>query len=445
MDDPLSLVLKLGVILALLMLNAFCVAAEFALVKVRGTQLQERIEQGSTQARYAKKLTDRIDVALSVTQLGITIASLGLGWLGEPTVSRILGPVFAAVMVPEPLASTLSFAVSFVLLLAAQVVLAELVPKNIAIQASERILLAVALPLILFEKPMYPFVWLLNHVANWVTLRLGYEIVSEGEAAHTEDEIRILMEESHKKGYIDKTELDFVDNVFDFADLRVREVMIPRTDMICLYIDAPMEENMKTALEKHMTRYPVCIEDKDHIVGFLHIKDLLRTIYKGERRPLRTLVRKSLFVPETMAVSRLLKTMQKSRSQFAIVVDEYGGTSGMVTIEDLVEEIVGDIRDEFDEGRPMVEQRGPRLYSVDGRMLLSELEDILEIKIDDMDVDTLGGWLYDQVDAHARIGQKASYGGVSFFVEEVHKARITRVLVGLDRDLEEEHDEIAAL
>ena len=255
--------------------------------------------------------------------------------------------------------------------------------------------------------------------------------------AHNEDEIRILMEESHKQGYIDKTELDFVDNVFDFTELSVREIMIPRTDMICVYLDDTLEENINTALKEHLTRYPVCIEDKDHIIGFLHIKDLLRSLYLGYKPDLRTLARKALVVPESMAVSNLLKMMQQQRSQLAIVVDEYGGTSGMVTIEDIIEEIVGDIQDEFDQERPEIEKRGACVYSVDAKVLLEDLADELGVTIEAENIDTIGGWLYAQVETPPRVGQKATWEDDEFFVEEIEHVRITRVLVKLAQEPEE--------
>ena len=199
---------------------------------------------------------------------------------------------------------------------------------------------------------------------------------------------------------------------------------------------------MEIILSEQLTRYPICREDKDHIIGFLHVKDLMRIIALGRKPNLRKLARKALVVPESMDVNVLLKTMQGSHSQLAIVVDEFGGTAGMVTIEDIVEEIVGDIQDEFDEERPTAESRGGLVYSVDAKMLLEEMEDILEIQIEDEDVDSVGGWLYDQLGGEPRVGQMAAAAGNLFFVEEVDGARIIRVLIRLAHELTEEHDEI---
>ena len=440
--DIVPILFQLLLVFFLIAMNGFFVAAEFSCVKIRPSRLETLIQEGSRQAKYAKKLTDHLDASLSVTQLGITLASLGLGWVGEPAVATLILPITHAIGLDDVIGHTIALALAFSIITGLHIVLGELTPKTMAIQNVEKIMLSVALPMLVFHRVMYPFVWLLNHVANWVAHRMGFHTASEGDDAHTEEEIRLLMEESHRQGLIDDTEVDFVDNVFDFTDLNVREIMTPRTDMVCLYLEDTMDENLHIILEEQLTRYPICHEDKDHIVGFLHVKDLMRVMAEGRKPNLRRLARKALIVPESMDVSVLLKTMQKQRSQMAIVVDEYGGTAGMVTIEDIVEEIVGDIQDEFDEERPTAERRGKRIFSVDAKMLLEELEDILEIDIEDEDVDTVGGWLYDQIGQAPRVGQMAASGGNLFYVEEVDGVRITRVLIHCAEDLVKEHDEI---
>ena len=442
--DITEIVFKLVLILLLVALNGFFVAAEFAIVKMRLSRLDAMISSGIRHAAYAKTLVEHVDVSLSVTQLGITLASLGLGWLGEPTVSKILMPAFEVIGIGGTLATTLSFVISFAIITAMQIIIGELIPKNVAIQKVERVMLAVSLPLLFFQRIMYPSVWVLNKVAVWVAGIFGIDISgNSAEVAHTEDEIRRLMEESHRQGYIDKTELDFVDNVFDFADRNVREIMIPRTDMICLYLEDSFEENIQVAMEERLTRYPVCGEDKDDIVGFLHIKDLMQSLYKRRRPLLRKLIRHSLVVPETMKISTLLKMMQRDRSQLAIVVDEYGGTAGMVTIEDVIEEIVGEIQDEFDQERPTVERRSELIYSIDAMLLLEEVSDIFEMEIEADNIDTIGGWLYNNIQSPPQIGMKGSCDSVDFFVEEMDNLRITRILVQLQKPLQEEHPEIA--
>ena len=440
--DIVPILLQLVLVVFLIFMNGFFVAAEFACVKIRPSRLETLIQEGSKRAAYAKRLTDHLDASLSVTQLGITLASLGLGWVGEPAVAMLILPVTQAMGIDATIGHTISLVLAFSIITAGHIILGELTPKTMAIQSVEKIMLAVALPMLIFHKVMYPFVWLLNHVANWVTRRMGFEAATEGENAHTEEEIRLLMEESHRQGLIDDTEANFVDNVFDFTELNVREIMTPRTDMVVLYLEDSFEDNLAIIMEEQLTRYPICREDKDHIIGFLHVKDLMKLMVEGKKPNLRKLARKALVVPESMDVNVLLKTMQGSHSQLAIVVDEFGGTAGMVTIEDIVEEIVGDIQDEFDEERPTAEARGNHVYSVDAKMLLEELEDILEIKIEDEDVDSVGGWLYDQIGGEPQVGQMAAAAGNLLFVEEVDGARITRVLVKLENPLTEEHEEI---
>ena len=323
------------------------------------------------------------------------------------------------------------------------IVLGELTPKSMAIANVENIMLAIAFPMVLFGRIMRPFVWILNTVANGISRRFGYDVKGENEDAHTEEEIRLLMKESYRQGLINSTEADFVDNVFSFTELNAREIMVPRTDMICLYLDDTPAERIKTILEEQQTRYPVCYEDKDHIIGFIHVKDLLPPLVRGERLNLRRYIRKALVVPESMDGSVLLRTMQEQGSQLAIVVDEYGGTAGMVTVEDIIEQIVGDIRDEFDEERESVEWRAGAVCSIDAKLLLEEVADLLGVRIEDEDVDSIGGWLYDQLGEAPRIGQMAAHAGTLFYVEEVDGVRITRVLVHLVHTVLEAQGETA--
>ena len=435
----MPILLQLLLVLFLIFMNGFFVAAEFVCVKVRPSRIETLIQDGSRRAKYAKELTDHLDASLSVTQLGITLASLGLGWVGEPAVAELILPMTNAAGLDPVFGHTIALAIAFTLITSMHIIFGELTPKSMAIQDVEGILLAIAFPMVIFSRIFKPFVWVLNHIANWTARQLGYRSGIE-EEAHTEQEIRLLMEESHRKGLIDDTEAGFVDKVFDFNDLNVREIMTPRTDMVCLYLEDSFRENMKTVLEEKLTRYPLCREDKDHIVGFIHVKDMIHAMAEGRRPILRRLVRKALVVPESMDISVLLKTMQANRSQMAVVVDEYGGTAGIVTIEDIVEEIVGDIQDEFDEERPTAERLEGDVYSVDAKMLLEELEDILEIKIEDDDVDRVGGWLYDHINSEPRVGQMASAAGTTFFVEEIDGWRITRVRIHLAKELAEEHE-----
>ena len=442
--DIVPTLLDILLVAFLIFMNGFFVAAEFCCVKIRTSRLETLIAEGSSRAGYAKQLTEHLDYSLSVTQFGITLASLGLGWVGEPAIATLILPVTQLLGLPDEFGHTIALAVAFTIITSMHIVLGELTPKSMAIANVEDIMLAIAFPMVLFGRVMRPFVWILNTVANGISRRFGYDVKGENEDAHTEEEIRLLMKESYRQGLINSTEADFVDNVFSFTELNAREIMIPRTDMICLYLDDTSAERIKTILEEQQTRYPICYEDKDHIIGFIHVKDLLPPLIRGERLNLRRYIRKALIVPESMDGNVLLRTMQEQGSQLAIVVDEYGGTAGMVTVEDIVEQIVGDIRDEFDEERESLEWRAGDVCSVDARLLLEEVADLLGVRIEDEDVDSIGGWLYDQLGEAPRVGQMAAHAGTLLYVEEVDGVRITRVLVHLLHTVLEAQGETAS-
>lgn len=441
--DPL-IFFNLIAIVVLIAMNAFFVASEFSIVKIRASRLETLIKDGVKEAESAKKVTEHLDAYLSVTQLGITIASLGLGWIGEPTIIRILEPVFQLFTLPKNMEHTIAFVLGFSIITALHIVLGELVPKSLSIQKTEQIVLFVSGPLIFFDKLFYPAVWFMNHVANWVLSLFGVESASEQEEAHNEEEIRLLMEESHKQGYIDKSELTYLDNVFEFSDRRAGEIMVPRTDMVCLYLEDEFEESLKVALKEKMTRYPVCDEDKDHVVGVIHVIDMLQAVKNGGKVDLRKLMRAPLIVPESMDISKLLRMMQKRRAQMAILADEYGGTAGILTLEDILEEIVGEIQDEFDDERNEIVELGEKTYSVDGKVLLEQINDLFELTIDTEDVDTIGGWVSAKVEYPPRIGKQVETEGAIFTIEEMDKVRVTRVHIEVLYVPESVHEDIQA-
>lgn len=438
--DPASIVWNVILVMVLVLLNGFFVAAEFAMVKVRSTRIDTLLQEGNTRAKYAKRLVDHLDAYLSACQLGITLASLGLGWIGEPAIASLLEPILLDLGMSEAMLHNVAFAIAFSIITALHIILGELAPKSLAIQKADTITIWASVPLIAFYKLMYPVIWVLNSIANWILRVIGIQVMGEHEAAHTEEEIRILMEESHRQGFINKTELTFVDNIFDFAERHTSEVMIPRTEMVCLYVQDPFPVNLEKALTEQLTRYPVCDPDKDNIIGFAHIKDLLAALAKGQSPALREMVREVTAVPESMPISDLLKLMQKNRAQIAIVIDEYGGTAGMVTVEDILEEIVGEIQDEFDEERPFIEIRDDDAHSIDGRLLLEEVNEVVGLNLDAEDVDTLGGWVSARVEMPPHIGQQINYESYEFVIEEVDNMRITRVLI---RKVNENEDDAA--
>jgi CBS domain containing-hemolysin-like protein len=429
-SDPLPLALKLVLILLLVFMNGFFVSAEFAMVKVRSSRIDSLASGGHKRARFASHLTSNLDGFLSACQLGITLASLGLGWIGEPAIASLLERWFTQVgLRGEVLTHTVAFAIAFTFITVLHIVLGELAPKTIAIRKSERVTLLAAAPLVLFHRIMYPFIWVLNGMANRLLKLVGIEPASEQESAHTEEEIRILVKESHKNGLIDNTELTLMDNIFDFAETNAREIMIPRTEMVCLYADLSFEDNKAIALKEMHTRYPVCDGDKDNIIGFVHIKDILK-VSSQNLKDIRTITRPMTTVPESMQISTLLKLMQKRRTQIAILIDEYGGTSGLVTLEDIMEEIVGEIQDEFDEERPEVEKRDELTHSISGMMLIEEVNSYFGLDIETDDYDTIGGWLYSKIEIPPKPNQRVQADhNLEFIVEETDHLRISRIIV----------------
>lgn len=408
----------------MVLLNGLFVSAEFAIVKVRSSRIDTLVEQGNKRAVNARGLLKSLDGYLSACQVGITLSSLGLGWLGEPIVAGFFNPVFEYAGLGDRLVHIISLTLSFLVIATFHIVLGELAPKTIAVRKAEGILLYIAGPMKLFYKLMYPFIWVLNGLSTGLLRLFGVSPVSEQSSLHTEEEIRVLMKESSESGLIDSTEMSLVDNIFEFAETTAREIMIPRTEMICLFTQHSLDENLEIALEGMRTRYPVCNQDKDHIIGFIHIKDLIRS----NTHDYRDLLRPIMAVPESIQISELMKRMQRSRTQIAILIDEYGGTSGMVTLEDIVEEIVGEIQDEFDEERPGIEQLDELTYSVDGLMLIDSINDTFGFQLDSEDYDTIGGWLYSRIEVlPPQVGQTVEYGGYIYQVEETDNKRISRV------------------
>jgi CBS domain containing-hemolysin-like protein len=427
-SDPLPLLMNLGLVLVLVLLNGFFVAVEFAMVKARGSRIDTMADEGRRNAKFAKGIMNNLNAYLSACQLGITLTSLLLGYVGEPAFALLLEPLLRPLGMSDALFHTITFIIAFTLMTIFHITLGEQFPKTYAIRKAENITLLAALPMFLFYKMMYPFIWLLNGISNWMLRRAGIEPETEHDTAHTEDEIRVLMKESHKNGLIDNTELTLVDNIFEFAETTAKEIMIPRTEMECLYANLSFGDNLAFAVKDMRTRYPVCDPDKDNIIGFVHIKDLLKP--DANLKGIKKIMRPITTVPDSIQISDLLKILQKKRSQMALLIDEYGGTSGLVTLEDIMEEIVGEIQDEFDEERPTIEMRDENTFSIDGLLNIDEVNDYFGLEITSDDYDTIGGWIYSQIEIPPSKNQQVIYNDeFEFIVEETDHLRISRVKV----------------
>ncbi len=327
-----------------LLMNAFFVAAEFSLVRVRKSQVEILVDEGRKGAKYTKLVADNVNAYLSACQLGITLASLALGWLGEPAVSALFEPLFKALNVPEAATHGISIVIGFVIITALHIVVGELIPKSLAIFSTERYALFTATPLVWFYRITYPVMWLFNSITNGVMKMLGHDVANEHEV-YTDEEIKLLIDESTESGLIDPEQNEYVDNIFDLGDKDAEAIMTPRTDVVCIDLDDPLEESLQTVLQYKYTRYPVCRGSKDRIVGFVHVKDLYTMPKDATVDDLR--VRMIQAVPEGVPIAKLLQTLQEKRTKIAVVIDEHGGTAGIVTMSDIMEQIVGRIDDEL--------------------------------------------------------------------------------------------------
>lgn len=419
---------KVVAALFLVALNAFFVAAEFSLVKVRKTRLAELSESGSRKATLALAVTSQLDAYLSACQLGITLASLGLGWLGEPAIATLLAPLFKNLVAWDGvLTHTVSVVIAFLLITFLHIVLGELVPKSIAIQRAESAALWTAGPLKMFYRLFYPVIRFLNGLANLILKLGGISPANESDLAHTEEELRMLVDASQRHGILDKMEGKLLDNVFEFSDRVVSEVMVPRQDMMCLYIQDSMEEVLETVKTSGHTRYPLCDDDKDNVIGLVHMRDLL-SLSESSVKNIGELKRDILIVPEGMPISHLVQKMRVQRTHLAVVVDEFGGTAGMVTIEDLIEELVGEIYDEFESAEQAeIIKSGESEYLINGRVLLDDLSELLAVEFEDETVSTIGGFVFNRLGRKPVKGDRIDFMDYTFTVMEVVGFRITRV------------------
>ncbi|MFS0883467.1 hypothetical protein CHH83_00030 [Bacillus sp. 7586-K] len=430
--------INLILIFLLIALTGFFVATEFAIVKVRMSKIDQLIAEGKKGAKAAKKVVSHLDEYLSACQLGITVTALGLGWLGEPTVEKILHPLFEYLHFNESITHILSFGIAFALVTFLHVVVGELAPKTVAIQKAETVTLLFANPIIWFYRIMYPFIWFLNGSARVLVGIFGLKPASEHELAHSEEELRILLSESYKSGEINKNELKYVNNIFEFDEKLAKEIMVPRTEIVSISVEDSYDEILELIKNEKYTRYPVTDGSKDNIVGFLNIKELLTSRFtdmeSNKEFVIDTFINPVIRVIETIPIHDLLLKMQKERTHLAILIDEYGGTSGLVTVEDILEEIVGEIRDEFDEDEiPEIRRINDGHYILDGKLLIEDVNNLLGTAFSDEDIDTIGGWFLTQ-NFDASVGAKVEEAGFIFKVHDSdgHQIHYLEVMKGKD-------------
>ncbi len=424
--DPL-----MGLVAAfvLVLINGFFVAAEFALVKVRPTQIDPHAQRGERRGKVARHMVRHLDAYLSATQLGITLASLALGWIGEPAFAWLIEPLVMTLPGASPaLVHSVSLTVAFLSITILHIVLGELAPKSLAIRKPEPTALWVAMPLWLFFKITYPAIWILNHTANFILRLFGIEPVTEAEMGHDEEELRRLLASTGDS--LSREKRRILDNVFTFSSRPVRKIMVPRADVVYLSTHQPTSRNVAIARGSGHTRFPLVASDLDHILGFVHIKD----IFRNEELPtsLEDICREIAFIPETLTLDRLLHRMRRESLHLAAVLDEYGGLSGIVTLENVLEEIVGEIQDEFDLEFPEIVERRSGEWDVAGAMLVEDLETALGIEFSERDEDTVAGVVLSELGRNARPGDVVKLPPLELVVREVVGNRIRSLRVTVE-------------
>jgi CBS domain containing-hemolysin-like protein len=420
--------LGLVAVAVLVLVNGFFVAAEFALVSVRPTRIEELVSQGNSTAQWAKKALENPDRVIAATQLGITLASLGLGWVGEPALSHLLQPLFHLFPgeISSELSHTISAGVAFAMITFLHVVVGELAPKSIALQNPEKTSLFVARPTIWTEVIFKPAIWILNGAGNSLLKLVGVQPASGHELVHSIEDLRMIVTASTEEGVVESEEGEMLHAVFDFGELLVRQVMIPRTEISAFEADMNLREAIDIAIHSSFTKFPVYDDDLDNIIGVVHIKDLLRAEQKPEQKDclVRILVREALFVPETVPVKSVLREFRDRRQHIAIVMDEFSGTAGLVTLEDLMEEIVGEVSDPFDPGIPEIHPLNSGAVLLDGLALIDDVNEALGTKFEAPHYDTIAGFFLGVFGRIPQAGDEIEMDGVCLRVEKMDAMRI---------------------
>ena len=420
----------------LVLLNGFFVAAEFAIVKVRSSQIELRSQAGSQLAKVALNMITHLDAYLSATQLGITLASLGLGWIGESVVSEIIIHLMQAVgfQADADLAHKIALPIAFSVITILHIVFGELAPKSLAIQRSESTTLAIAIPLQFFYYIFKPAIWFLNGFSNLLLRGIGITPV-HGAEVHSSEELRLIFEQSKESGAIQDSQHELFENVFSFNDRMVKQIMVPRTKLAALDIESSEDKILDMVFTEGYSRIPVYRESIDNIVGVLYVKDLLIVIRRGEPIDLEKLIRPAYFVPETKKINRLLQHFQRSHLHMAIVSDEFGGVSGLVTMEDIMEELVGEIQDEYDEEVPVVEKMSDFEFQVSTAASILDVNDFLPYPLPEgEDYETVGGLINVIYGTIPEIGDTAVFQEYEFKVLEKSQRNIESVLLTVTED-----------
>lgn len=426
--------------------NAFFVAAEFAIVKVRASQIELLVREGSYLAKLSKNMVSHLDAYLSATQLGITLASLGLGWIGESVVASIiidLLALFGMHLSPE-IAHKIALPIAFLSITFLHIVFGELAPKSLAIQYPEKVTLSVSLPLRVFYFVFQPFIWVLNSIANKFIKIIGLQSPNEQEQLHSSEELRYLLEESSKSGLIDTEEHELLENVFDFAETPVKQIMVPRTRITAIDKNMHIDKIIEKFIEEGFSRLPVYDGSIDNIVGEIYGKDLLNLMANRNLIAFTDIIRPPFLVSEDEKIHKLLKTMQREHAHLAIVLNEFGGVAGLVTLEDIIEEIVGEIQDEYDEEEPMAEETAKNEFEIDAFITIDDANEFLPEPLPESeDYETLSGYITSNLGRIPLIDESFVIERYRFTILQGSERRIEEVkieLIDIETDEEIEND-----
>lgn len=420
-------VLQLFFVISLILANGFFVAAEFALVKVRLSQLEVLANERRWSARLAKGVVNNLDAYLSACQLGITLASLALGWVGEPFVARIISPFLNRIGLGEHV-HAIALPVGFITITFLHITIGEQVPKILAIRKATGASLVVSPPLIAFYTIFRPFIWFLNASSNWMLRMLGFGAPSKKEQAHTEDELRLILAESAAGGSLSLGERRLMENVLDLEEKTARRIMVPRNDIVFLDVEDSLQDNLKTIAESRHTRFPLCDGGLDRVVGMVHAKKVLRILVgNSETVSLTDLATKIPIVPDTVKLDHLLREFLTSRVHLALVVDEYGSVTGMVTFEDVLEELVGPIQDEFDRELPPIVRRSGGKFLADGSCPLDLFLDHCMVPLPEVDAESVGGLIVEVLGHIPQEGESIRLGQFELVVKSVTETRVQKV------------------
>ena len=430
--------------LAFILANGVFVAAEFAIIKVRPTQLAELAAEGSSRARMARRITKKLDTYLSATQFGVTLASLALGWIGEPVFERLIEPYVSAFgSYRVSVAHSIAAAIAFIIISWLHITFGELGPKYIAVGKTLGTALFLAHFLRAFYVVMFPLIWLLNRSSNAVLRILGIRPAMTTDVAHSQEELRLILATSEKAGVLTEENREIIEGVFQFSKRTARQIMVPRTDVAVLSTKKSIEQNLEMIRTSRHTRYPLCDGTLDQTIGLIHVKDLLLAQLRGPGRPLVELKRDVLFVPENSNIEALLSQFIEHKTHMAVVLDEYGGASGIVSLENITEELFGQIQDEFDRERPEIEPLGNGRYRVRGDYLIEDLVDRLKVEVGEPAEETIGGFVAARIGREVAPGDRTTLGDLSIEVLEAERFRVRWVIVQTQMPKTEEAEEEA--